>query len=523
MMRRIVFSLFLLILLAPSCIEEDHANPVKRDCLTIVQTSDIFTLDPHTFSETVTASLLNNIMEPLVKLDRNLNIDREGSLARGWTNPDDRTWRFHIRPGVRFHNGFALTAFDVKASIERAKNHPLTDIGGGLGNIASIVAEDDTTLCISMKEPSAILIPILSDCLIMPKEQAEKWKDDQIDETPVGTGPYTLASWERGETVELASFDDYWGGLPEFERVSVRAVKDPQARVDLITSGKADLVVDIPVEMVESVRKQQGVKVIAQEGLRVIYLGFDVGREESPFVSAVPNPFKDRRVREAIARAIDEEKIVREILQGYGRPATQFCAPGVFGFNPELDRIPFDPVRARELLAEAGYADGFSLTLHCPNNRYVQDEETGAMIAEHLRNIGLDVTFEPLPKEIFLPGVAERKYSLFLVGWDCPEGDASTVFVDCLHSMDGGEYGYFNAGDYRNEALDALIDSIETSMDPLERAQLLEEAQELGMRDIPWVPLHIEVNLYGVRDDLIFAPRLDKQVFLSEISRRRAA
>jgi peptide/nickel transport system substrate-binding protein len=522
-MRRIALSLFFILFFTPSCVEEDHANPVKRSTLTIVQASDIFTLDPHTFSETVTSSLLGNIMEPLVKLEGSLNISLEGSLARGWVNPDARTWRFYIRPGVRFHNGFTLTAYDVKASIERAKNHPLTDIGGGLGNIENIIAEDDLTLRIDTKEPSAILLQRLSNCLIIPKEQAEKWDKEEITETPIGTGPYRLVSWNKGESVELGSFDEYWKGLPAFERVSVMAVSDPRARADLLTKGKADLVVDIPVEMVDEVKNRRGVKIIAQEGLRVIYLGFDVGRDESPFVSATPNPLKDRRVREAIARAIDEERIVREILLGYGRPATQFCAPNVFGFNPKLERFCYDPERARELLKDAGYPNGFSLTLHCPNNRYVKDEETGAMVAAQLREVGINVKFEPLPKQIFLPNVAEGKYSFFLVGWDCPEGDAISVFVDCLHSIDGGEHGYFNAGNYRNEILDSLIETIETSMDPLERAQLLEQAQEIGMRDIPWVPLHNEVNLYGVREDFIFAPRLDKQIFVNEISLKGTA
>lgn len=522
-MRRIAFSLLAILFLTPSCTEEDYASPHKRRSLTVIQSSDIFTLDPHTFNETVTHSLLNNIMEPLVRMDANLRIDLEGSLAKGWMNPDDRTWRFHLRPGVRFHNGFILTAHDVKASLERARNHPLTDVGGGLGNIESMTVEDDLTLVIVLKQPSAILLQTLSSCMIMPKEQTEKWSEEENPEIPIGTGPYRFVSWNKGESVELRSFDEYWQGLPTFEQVRIEAVNDPLERVKLLTRGKADLVVDIPVEMVDQVKRQRGVTLISQEGLRVIYLGFDVGRTRSPYVGVTPNPLMDRRVREAIYRAIDEDRIIREVLHGYGKPATQFCAPSVFGFNTTLERLPYDPARARELLREAGYPDGFPLTFHCPNNRYVKDEEIGRMVAEQLREVGIDLTFVPLPKEVFLRDVSEGRYTFFLVGWDCSEGDAISVFLDCLHSAEGTDYGSFNAGRYHNESLDALIETTEITIDPVDRARLFEEAQEVGMEDIPWVPLHIEVNLYGVQEGFHFTPRLDKMIFLSDISPQGAA
>jgi peptide/nickel transport system substrate-binding protein len=518
-MQKIIVTLLAVLAILSSCSNKDTSITVnKQRTLTVVQASDIFTLDPHTLAETVTHSVLYNMMEPLIALNRECKIDHDASLAEGWMNPDDRTWKFFIRPGIRFHNGKILTVDDVKASLMRARMHPLTDVGGGLGNIESITTEGDLTLVIKTKEPMAILPYKLYFCLIIPKELAEKWDKDEINEKPIGTGPYRLVSWEKGHAVKLEAFDDYWMGKPAFDRVAIIPETNPEKRVEMMSDGKGDLVVDIPVDMVETVKTWSHVRLISQEGLRIIYLGFDVGRDESPFVDQIPNPLKNRKVREAIYRAIDEDRIVEEVLNGYGIPASQFCAPIVFGFNPKIERLSFNQARARELLSEAGYPDGFSLTLHCPNNRYIKDEEIGATIVDQLRKVGIDARLEAQAKEIFLPAMINGDYSFYLAGWDCPDGDASTVFFDCLHTKDGGAHGYFNGGGYSNSHLDSLIELIETAIDPIERTQLFENAQEIGMNDIPWIPLHTQMNLYGVRKNISFKPRHDKSIYLRDIT-----
>ncbi len=492
----------------------DDSGPRK---LTVVQSSDIFTLDPHTMNETVTHSVLYNIMEPLIKLDEDLKIDVESSLAKSWINPDEKTWTFFLRQGVTFHNGKPLTAEDVKASLDRARYHPLTDVGGGLGNIESIKTRGHYSLVIEMKEPSAVLPRTLNNCMIFCSEQVERWSEQELDETPIGTGPYRLLSWKKGSSIELEAFEDYRNGAPAFDTVTILIETDPEERAEMIADGRADLVMDIPVDSVDMFHRDTGTRLITQEGLRVIYLGFDVLRDESPYISVTPNPLKDRRVREAFYRAIDEHEIVTEILNGYGNPASQFCSPYVFGFNPSLERLSHDPERAKELLAEAGYPDGFSLTLHCPNNRYVKDREIGAMIVDQLRIIGLDVTLEALPKEVFIPELLERKYSFYLAGWDCPEGDAISVFIDCLHTMKRPSYGHYNTGGYSNSILDSLVREAERTIDPVRRTQIFEDAQRIAMNDIPWIPLHTQVDLYGIRSGLTFDPRLDKQLFVAGI------
>ncbi|MFQ6103643.1 MAG: ABC transporter substrate-binding protein [Candidatus Glassbacteria bacterium] len=517
MNRSSLFSLVFILILT-SCMEREHSDVRGgEESLTVVQSSDIFTLDPHTFAETVTQSTLYRIMEPLIRLDSECKIDLEGSLAEGWSNPDDLTWKFFIRPDVKFHNGKLLTASDVVASILRARNHPQTDVGGGFGNVAQITAESQNVLVIRMNKPSAILPYLLYSCLIMTEQQARRWSEEELNETPIGTGPYRLVSWERGKAVKLEAFEEYWRGKPAFDHVSIIPQTDPEKRVGMLSNGEADLIVDIPVDMVETVLSLPQVKFISQVGIRVIFLGFDVSRDESPYVDVTPNPLKDIRVREAIYRAIDENMIINEVLNGFGKAASQFCSPYVFGFNPNLERLPYDPRKARELLTEAGYPDGFSITLHCPNNRYVKDEEIGEMVVKQLRAVGIDAKLEALPKEIFIPNTIDRKYSFFLMGWDCPNGDASSVFLDWLHSNDGGVYGYINAGGYSNASLDSIIEETEITLDPVKRAQLFEHAQEIGMSDIPWVPLHTQMNLYGVRKNISFKPRLDKQISLEEI------
>ncbi|MFQ6104939.1 MAG: ABC transporter substrate-binding protein [Candidatus Glassbacteria bacterium] len=504
--------------LISSCAQEKSTDEiVGKRILTIVLSSDILTLDPHIWDETLTHSVLKNMMEPLIKLDGDLKIDHESSIAEGWNNPDDHTWVFHIRSGVRFQNGKVLTAADVKASLERAKYHPLTDFGGGLGNIESISTKGDYTLVIKMRKPSAILPYILNSCMILSKEQAERWDVDELVEKPIGTGPYRLISWERGKSIRLKAFDNYWKGKPAFDRVVIIPESDSRKRVNMILNGEADLVVDIPVDVVDSLKERPDMRLISQESLRVIYLGFDMEKDQSPYVDAAGSPLKNRKVRQAIYLAIDEEKIIREVLRGHGKPASQFCSPYVFGFNPKIERLPYDPERAKVLLTEAGYADGFKITFHCPNNRYVKDEEIGAMIVQQLKQVGIDAKLRALPKEIFFPQFIEGNYSFFLIGWDCPNGDAIWSFLNCLHTRVPPAYGYLNVGGYSNAYLDSLIEMIEVTMDPVERTRLFEEAQEIGTRDIPWIPLHTQVDIYGVKKDLSFNPRLDKQLALNEI------
>jgi peptide/nickel transport system substrate-binding protein len=493
-------------------------NRNNRRSINVIQSSDIFTLDPHTISETVTHSVLYNVMEPLIRLNSESELDIEGSIAESWVNPNKLTWKFFIRRGIKFHNGKVLTAEDVKASIMRAKYHPSTDVGGGLGNIKSITAEGYYTVVIKMSKASANLPYKLYFCPLMTKEQAERWSEDELNETPVGTGPYRLVSWKKGEQVQLEAFDEYWRGRPPFHTVSFIPETDPQKRVSMLSNGTGDLVLDIPVDMVELVKKLPHVKLMSQESLRVIFLGFDMARSQSPYVESVPSPLLDRRVREAIYRAIDEEKIIREILHGYGQIASQFCSPYVFGFNPKIERLPYDPEGAKKLLEEAGYPDGFSLILHCTNNRYIKDEEIGKTVTEYLRKVGIDAELKAMPKEEFFPLLTEKAFSFFLFGWDCPDGDASSVFFDCLHTSNGDGYGFYNAGGYTNTLLDSLIEMVETTIDPVRRTQLFESAQAIGTSDIPWIPLHIQKNLYGVKKNLSFIPRHDNQISLVELT-----
>ena len=518
MMHRVPLIVLATLVIFISCLHREtiEENDIERD-ITIVQSSDIFTTDPHTVAETVTHSVLYNVMEPLISLDGESKIDMEASLAEGWKNPDDLTWKFYIRSGVKFHNGKTLTAADVVASLLRAKDHPKSDVGGGLGKVASITTEGDHTVVIRMKEPSAILPYKLYNCMIMPKEMAQRFKDTQIDVNPIGTGPYRFVSWKKGVEVKLEAFDEYWGGRAAFDLVRFVPESDPETRVSMISNGEGDLVVDIPVDMVKIVKTWPQVKLISQESLRVIYLGFDMARDRSPYVEDVPSPLKNRKVREAIYQAIDEEEIIDEVLNGYGKPASQFCSPYVFGFNPKIERPGYDPERARQLLEEAGYPDGFSLTLHCPNNRYIKDKEIGERIVSQLREIGIDAKLQALPKETFIPALIDLDYSFFLMGWDCPDGDASSVFFDCLHSKDNKGYGSFNTGDYRNALLDSLINLLESTIDPVERTHLFEQAQEIGMNDLPWVPLHTQMNLYCVKNDISFNPRQDKHISLITI------
>lgn len=500
---------------------EEKESPIQekvKESLIVVQASDALDLDPHMYNENVTLSVNGNMFEGLVSLDKNLKIDYRSSLAKSWINPDELTWIFYLRKGVKFHNGTELKASDVKFSLDRAKNHPRSQMSGNVASMESVKVIDDYTVEIKTERPCGILPYKIADVFILSEKYAKEKGDRYLSTHPMGTGPFEFVEWKRGKHTKMVAFDQYWRGKSPVENLLFKSITDDEERLNALLSGKADIILDVPVEEAEKIRSQRNARLVVKNSLRVIYLAFDRKREVTPFVNLDRNPLKDLRVRKAIYYAIDEENIIENIMEGFALPASQFSSPYVFGYNPEVKRLPYDPARARQLLKEAGCEDGFELTLHCTNNRYVKDEEIGQAVVNDLNRIGVRAKLQALPKEEFFPNWIDGEYSFFLVGWACDYGEASSVFEDCIHTPDLSKgYGKYNAGGYSNRELDQLIEQISATINPDKRLSLLQRAQEMGTEDVVWVPLHCQVDLYGISQDVVFEPRLDNRIRAYEI------
>ena len=487
--------------------------------LTIGLTADPSHLDPQAGEELSSNIMFYHVYDPLVR--RNADLTFAPGLAESWELVDDTTWRFALREGVTFHNGNPLTADDVVYTVDRAR----ASIRPGLvKNIASARAVDETTVEIVTPAPYAVLPADLAELLILDREHTEGLGDGGLEEAPIGTGPYRLADWVREERLELAAFEEYWDGPAAIDTVVFRPITNPATRTAALLTGEVDVIQDLAVRDVDRVEAEEGFEVLTRPSLLNLVLAMDM-RPESPTIDG-PNPMTDVRVREAIARAIDVEAIDRIVMNGLATPSDQFVPASHTGYLEGAsfrEMYPYDVERAKALLAEAGYPDGFSMTLDATNDRYVNDAQIAQALASMLAQVGIDLRLNIMPKSNFWGHirVPTPDSSFIMSGWDVPSGDAGSMYTALFYSRDAKEgFGEVNRGSYANPDLDAAVDRADSTARLEERDAALQEATEILLADIPMIPLHYELDIYGVRDGVEMEPRVDKFIWAYEIEMR---
>lgn len=475
-------------------------------------------LDPHVTNESAAFSVNSNLYDSLVEADAALAL--RPRLAMRWLNPDELTWSLELRRGVRFHDGTPLDAEDVVASLLRARDDPRSDFRSGLEGVASIEAASPHEVLLRTRRPFPTLLRYLIAVAIVPKERVKG--TTPLDRDPVGSGPYRFAGREaRGGAIALRRHAGFWGGAPAIERVLVRSIGDERERVRALVAGAVDMATDVPPTAVAELRGAAGVRVLRAAGLRETYLAFDVESPRTPYASPPRNPFLDRRVRLAFVHAIDRSRLVQDVLLGFGQEATQFAAPGVFGFNPRIRPTPHDPALARRLLAEAGHPRGFRLRLDAPRGVHPGDAAAATLVAESLRGVGLEVDLNLLPKPAMFEKLARRDTSAFIGTWNSLSGDMEEIYLNLLRTTNPPRgQGADNTGGYSNPEVDALFEAAGATTEPETRLERLKAGVALAMQDVPWAPLYIQDQLYGLRDSYDWAPRPDKRVRVSEIRAR---
>lgn len=497
----------------------------QEQTIIVSQGSDVLSMDPYKHNESPTLGVLINIYDPLTDISKDLKV--VPALAESWENVEPTVWEFKLRKGVKFHNGNDFDAEDVRYTILRARDWPQSRQTAEVATVKDVVIVDPHTIRIETTVPDAILPTRLISIYILDKETCEPHTtagdEAWLSTHAIGTGPYKLEKWERGSFCQITAFAEHWRGKPTVEKIRYVAVSNDATRVAKFLDGEIDILSNVPVRDVERVRATPGYRVISKPSLRLIYLGLDTGRDESPSIaSSPPNPLLDLRVRQAIYQAIDMDLIVEKVMSRQAAVADQLFPQGVIGHIKDLGRPPLDRDAARALLAEAGYPEGFDIRLDAPNDRYVNDDEVAAAIAGQLAKINIRVQVNARPKSSFFADEQNGLLSFFLIGWTNPNGDGYGTFDHLLHTVDQEKrLGMANlCTRYSNPELDRLTEAAASEFDPEKRTQLLESAVRIAMRDLPHIPLHYQMDIYAISDKLDWTPRRDTQVRGIDLTRK---
>ena len=511
-------------LLACLAVTASLATTAHAETLRFAYQTDVNTLDPHGLNETFTLGFQGNLYEGLTRRGPDLAI--EPSLATDWELLEPNRWRFHLRPGVTFHDGSPFTADDVVFSAERTRMEG-SDVRTRLAGVIEVIAVDELTVDFVTEAPNPIIHAEWDTWYIMSRAWSEAnnaTRPTNIAEQAAafahlnanGTGPFMIQSREADIRTVAVPNPDWWDTAEHnLTEVVFQPIASDSTRIAALLSGEMDMVYPVPIQDIPRVQDTPGVTALTGPELRTMFLGLDQDRDELLHSSVTgANPFKDRRVRQAMYQAIDIDSIVERIMRGQATPAATMVAPGIQGFPEALERHPYDPEAAKALLAEAGYPEGFSVTLDCPNDRYVNDEAVCQAVVGMLARIGIEVDLLAQTRSLYFAKVLAQAgfdTSFYLLGWTPGSFDSWNALYNLVHSRTEDGAGAFNLGGYSNPEIDALTSKILTETDLEARTAMITEAWQILHDDVGYLPLHQQALAWGVKDDLEVALRADNQ------------
>jgi len=475
-----------------------------RDTLVIAQGVDATSLDSMGYVDAPSFNVRLNIYDTLLQRDTNLKI--EPLLAESYKFMDDLTWEFKLRKGVKFHNGEDFNAAVVKFNLERLadpKNKlPQTLLIGFLDRVDII---DDFTVRIITKKPFPTLDArfCIFGGMIAPKYLQEKGPE-YLATHPVGTGPYKFVKWVKDDELVLEAFDKYWRGTPKIKRVIFKPIPEATTRVASLQTQEADIIVNVPPHLAKLLDWKGRSFVSKVPSVRVIYMGFDTLK---------PGPVADKRVRQAIAHAVNMDAIIKKVLGGNGILLGSLLTKDHFGYDPTVKPYPYDPEKAKELLGQAGYAKGFDFVLNSPADRYLKDKEVAEAIVGDLRKVGINASvifheFGIYIKQIIMGHKANPSY---LLGWGDTTYDADQTLWPLLRSG-------MAVSNYSNPQLDALIDQGKVTMDKQKRQEIYSDALKIIHEDVPLAWCYQQVDIYGVNERVNWKARPDERLVVFDMS-----
>ncbi|ABC28673.1 ABC-type dipeptide transport system, periplasmic component [Hahella chejuensis KCTC 2396] len=454
--------------------------------------ADPVSLDPHEQLSGGTLQLSHWLFDPLIRWTKDLTF--EPRLAEKWERVDDLTMRFHLRKDVKFHSGNTFTAKDVKWTFDRLKQSP--DFKGIFEPFADVKIVDDYTVDLVTKEPfplvlnnATYLFPMDSafysgtDDNGQPKDLLVKHGNSFASRKASGTGPYTVSYREQGVKVEFSRYSGYWDTKSpgNVDKMILTPIKEDPTRVAALLSGDVDYIAPVPPTDLKRIESDKNSKLVTMSGTRIIT--FQMNQNRRP-------EFKDPRVRLAINYAINQEAISDKIMKGFSTPAAQLSPKGYLGYNADL-KPRFDLKKAKELMKEAGYEKGFSITMMAPNNRYVNDEKIAQAAAAMLAKINIKVDLKTLPKAQYWPEFDARAADIMMIGWHSDTEDSNNFYeflVTCPNTETGA--GQYNSGNYCNPKVDEMVKQANKSTDPKERAEIMQTIEKTLYDEGAFVPLH---------------------------------
>ncbi|MCR6112471.1 glutathione ABC transporter substrate-binding protein [Bacillus sp. A301a_S52] len=471
---------------------------VDTDNLVIGTLSDAEAMDPHGSNDNPSSNVQTNIFETL--LTQTADMELEPLLATEWEATADDVWEFTLRDDVTFHDGSEFNADVVKANIDRILDEDVASPRSFLYNmVEEVVVVDDYTVEFHTEYPFAPLPSHLAHngggmiSLEAIEADYEAMEDggqpgDYINENPIGSGFFKFEEWQTGDRVELVRNDDYWGEPAQVQSVTFKVVPEDLTRIGELETGAAHIIYPVSPSDKARVENTDGIDVDEIESLSLAYIGFNLQKE----------PFDDPLVRQALSMAINKDDIIEGVLEGIGTPAVGPIGEQVFGFSDEVEALPYDPERAQELLAEAGYEDGFETTIWTNDNRERMD--MAELVQAQLAVIGVDVEIEVLEWGAFLDNTAQGEHDMFILGWVTVTGDADYGMHALFHSDHHGEAG--NRSFIANDELDNLLDQAREETDESTREGLYKEAMEILVDEAPMLYLYHQTYLVGVRDEV---------------------
>lgn len=468
--------------------------------LTIGSSTEPSAIDPE-FSRTGNnQNVAQSIFDRLLASDANLQI--HPGLAVSWTSIDPTTWQVKLRDGVKFSDGKPLTAEDVIFSLDRADKIPNSPapFSGNVASVASMTALAPDLIEFKTKAPTPDFIEQIGFVYIVEKAAAEgaSLEDFNSGKAAIGTGPYKFVEWVPGDHLTLVRNEGYWGKAPDFDNVTIKFISNDAARVAALRSGSVDLIDAVPPADLATLSKIEGIKVYSTASARMIYLALDSARDESPFVTdtkgnpLTPNPLKNPLVRRALSAMIDRQLIIDRLLDGSGVAAGQLVPEGLAGYNPEIGVPPYDPAAAKKMLAEAGYPEGFGLTIHSSNDRFPGDAEVAQAIGQMFARGGIKVNgVVTQPYNVYTTAATKQEFSAFIfsLGNSTPTSATGLKNLLMTRSKENGT-GSFNRARYSNKVFDDAMWAAMQEFDYDKRIAMLRAAAKIAFDDVGVIPLY---------------------------------
>ena len=479
----------------------DHSDSVEQ-IINVGQGVDATSLDPPMSTNIADKNITSHIFDTLIY--RNDNMELEENLATSWKAIDDNTWEIELREGIEFHNGEKFDANDVKYSIERIIDPEFeAPSRAQFMSIEKVEIESDYKVKVITSEPYPVLPAVLSELWIVPNEYTEENGKEELANNPVGTGPFKFVEWIRDEKVVLEANNDYWKGKPKLDEIHFLPIPESGTRIAMLQTGELDIVANLPPYNVEDLEENDDIDVLSVLGARTYFVGLDTIDDSTPIA--------DPKVRHALAHAIDVETIIEETFSGYGTNLATILGEDSFGFNPSINPVEYDPDKAKELLKEAGYPNGFSIEFDSPNGRYPMDSEVSQVISGQLADIGIDINLNIKEWGTFVGAFTsdtEEVAPMWLMGWSIPTFDADAILYP-LWTPD-------TYSRYDNDEMTKLLTDARYNMDSEKRLEQYHAALELAREDMIQIPLYQLEDIYGKRSNVHWQPRADERILLFE-------